>query len=138
MAEKDTMFQVEIVTPDREFYRGEASMLEFNTVCGQIGIYKRHIPLTTVVAPGAVIIHEEEGEKIAALHSGFAQILPDRVRILAEIAEWPEEIDVLRATRAKERAEEILTSKDVDMNLKRAEFALHKALTRIDVKEMNR
>lgn len=136
MADNEKMFQVKIITPDRIFYTGEAEMIEFTTSSGQIGVYKKHIPLTTVLAPGAVIIHEAEGEKIAAVHAGFAEILPEQVTLLAEIAEWAEEIDVSRAEAARQRAEERLQAKAADLDLARAEFALRKALTRINVKDM--
>lgn len=52
----DNLFQVEIITPDRIFYRGQASMIEFTTTEGEIGVFKDHIPLTTVLAPGIVTI----------------------------------------------------------------------------------
>lgn len=136
MADNDKMFQVKIITPDRIFYTGEAEMVEFNTTSGAIGVYKNHIPVTTVLSPGAVIIHEPEGEKIAAVHAGFAEILSDQVTFLAEIAEWPEEIDVNRANEAKKRAEDRLAAKTADTDIARAEFALRKALVRIDVKGM--
>ena len=136
MADNEKMFQVQVITPDRVFYAGEAEMIEFTTNSGQIGVYKNHIPLTTVLAPGAVIIHEAEGEKIAAVHAGFAEILPEQVTLLAEIAEWSEEIDISRAEAAKKRAEEPLRAKPADIDLARAEFALRKALTRIGVKDM--
>lgn len=136
MADNDKMFQVKIITPDRIFYTGEVEMIEFMTSSGQVGVYKNHIPLTTVLAPGAVMLHEAEGEKVAAVHAGFAEILPDKVTLLAEIAEWPEEIDTSRAEAAKKRAEERIQAKTSDVDLARAEFALRKALTRIDVKDM--
>ena len=136
MAENEKMFQVKIITPDRVFYTGEAEMIEFTTSSGQIGVYKNHIPLTTVLSPGAVIIHEADGEKTAAVHAGFAEILPEQVTLLAEIAEWAAEIDTARAEAAKKRAEERLQAKTEDIDVARAEFALRKALTRIDVKDM--
>ncbi len=136
MAENEKMFQVKIITPDRVFYTGEAEMIEFNTSSGQIGVYKKHIPLTTVLEPGAVIIHEDGGEKVAAVHAGFAEVLPEQVTLLAETAEWAEEIDVKRAEAAKKRAEERLQAKAADVDLARAEFALRRALTRIHVKDM--
>lgn len=131
----DNMFKVEIITPDRVFYTGDADMIEFNTVQGQIGVYRNHIPLTTVLDPGLVTIHEGDVRKVAAVHAGFAEILNDRVTLLAEVAEWPEEIDVARAEAAKERAEQRLTNKSAELDIKRAEFALHKALTRISAAE---
>ena len=129
------IFKVEIITPDRIFYEGEAEFLEFTTTAGDIGVYAKHIPMTTVLAPGAVIIHKDDDEVVAAVHSGFAEILGDKVTLLAEIAEWPEEIDVSRAEAAKARAEEHIANKTMDTDLKRAEFALRRALTRIDLAE---
>lgn len=134
MADDSRIFQVEIITPDRVFHVGEATMIEFNTAAGEIGVYKKHIPLTTVLAPGIVTIHRDGEENIvAAVHSGFAEILPDKVTLLAEIAEWPEEIDKNRAEAARQRAEERLANKTEATDLRRAEFALRKALVRIDV-----
>ena len=107
----DRIFSVEIITPDRIFYKGEAEMIEFTTVNGEIGVYKNHIPLTTVLAPGIVTITGPEGKKEAAVHSGFAEILQDKVTFLAEIAEWPDEIDFSRAEEARSRAERRLCCK---------------------------
>ncbi len=134
MADEGRSFQVEIITPDRIFHTGTATMIEFNTAAGEIGVYKSHIPLTTVLAPGIVTIHGDGAEDVrAAVHSGFAEILPDKVTLLAEIAEWPDEIDKSRAEAAKARAEERLATKAETTDIKRAEFALRKALVRIDI-----
>ena len=126
-------FQLRIITPDRVFYEGEVDMVEFNTTEGQVGILPGHIPLTVIVKSGILNISEAEGEKEAALHSGFAEILPDKITILAEIVEWPEEIDENRAEAAMERAKERLLQKDSNTDLVRAEIALQKAITRIQV-----
>jgi F-type H+-transporting ATPase subunit epsilon len=134
MADEGKNFKIEIITPDRVFYTGEGDMIEFNTAAGQLGVYKKHIPLTTVLAPGVVTIHKSgEDDVIAAVHSGFAEILPDKVTLLAEIAEWPDEIDRGRAEAARKRAEERLAQKTEDTDIKRAEFALRKALVRMDI-----
>ncbi len=134
MADDSRIFKVEIITPDRIFHTGEATMIEFNTAAGEIGVYKKHIPLTTVLAPGIVTIHNDgEDNIIAAVHSGFAEILPDKVTLLAEIAEWPDEIDKNRAEAARQRAEERLANKTEAIDVKRAEFALRKALVRLDI-----
>lgn len=127
------IFKVQIITPDRIFYEGEAEFLEFTTAAGEIGVYAKHIPMTTVLAPGAVIIHKGDEETVAAVHAGFAEILGDQVTLMAEIAEWPDEIDVNRAEAARDRAEERITNKTGDIDVRRAEFALRKALIRIDV-----
>ncbi|MBO5245684.1 MAG: ATP synthase F1 subunit epsilon [Eubacterium sp.] len=134
MADENKNFQVEIITPDRIFYSGEATMIEFTSVEGDMGVYKDHIPLTTVLAPGIVTITEAQGQKKAAVHSGFAQILGDKVTLLAEIAEWPDEIDWDRAEQAKRRAEERLQAKAENLDIVRAELALRRALVRISLK----
>ena len=128
MAEK---FNLRIVTPDREFFNEEAEMVEFNTTEGQIGVYKGHVPLTVIVKPGILSITQGDGKKNAALHAGFVQILPDEVTILAEIIEWPEEIDEERALAAKERAENRLRSGE-NIDVVRAEAALMRSIARIN------
>ena len=130
----DNTFKVSIITPERTFYEGEATMIEFNTVEGEIGVYPKHIPLTTVIAPGICTISEAEGQKKAAVHAGLAEILPDKVTLLAEIAEWPDEIDVERARKAEDRARERIANKTENIDLLRAEIALKKALVRQDIK----
>ena len=126
-------FDLKIITPDRVFYEGEASMVEFNTTEGEIGVYKEHVPLTVIVAPGIMTITEEEGQKIAALHAGFVEILQEKVTIMAEIIEWPDEIDLSRAEEARDRAEQRLAEKSPDLDVKRAEIALRRAMARIDI-----
>lgn len=132
MAENN-LFTLKIITPDRIFYENQVSMVEFNTTEGEIGVYKRHVPTTVIISPGIVTITEENGTKEAALHAGFAEILQDEVVIMAEIIEWPEEIDVSRAEAARARAEERLSSKTPETDILRAETALQRALARINV-----
>ena len=102
MAEEKT-FLIKIITPERVFYEGTAIMAEFNTSEGEIGVYAGHIPLTVILKPGVLTLTEESGKKKAALHTGFAEILPDQISILAEAAEWPGEIDIKRAEAAQKR-----------------------------------
>ena len=129
------MFTVEIITPDRIFYTGEVDFLEFTTVAGEIGVYKKHVPTTTVLAPGVVTLHEEGETKKAAVHGGFAEILPDKVTLLAEAAEWPEEVDANRAKSAMDRAKERLERKEAGTDIMRAELALKRAMARIKITE---
>lgn len=129
----DNLFELEIITPDRVFYTGQAKMLELNTINGQVGIYKHHVPLTTILEPGIVTITEADGIKKAAIHAGFMEILGEKITVLAEVAEWPDEIDRHRAEEAKIRAERRLSTNDANMNLTRAEMALHKALVRLEL-----
>ena len=108
-------------------------MVEFNTTEGEIGIYKHHIPMTVIIKPGILTITEENDEtREAALHAGFVEILPDKVTIMAEIIEWPQEIDLDRAEAEKERAEERLLHKTNETDVARAETALQRAIARIE------
>lgn len=127
------MFRLKIITPDRIFYEGEVSMVEMNTTDGEIGVYSQHVPTTFILVPGVLTIHEDGEDKYAALHAGFAEVLHEQVTVLAEVAEWPDEIDVERAERAKARAEERIRSYVDGINQMRAEAALRRALTRIEV-----
>lgn len=133
MSEEKKGYRLRIVTPERVFYEGEVEMVEFNTSEGQIGVLPGHIPLTVIVKPGILVITEKDATKEAALHAGFAEILPDQLTILAEIIEWPEEIDEGRAEAALQRAQERLANRDIQTDLARAETALQRALARIEV-----
>ena len=138
MASENSM-KVKIIAPDRLFYEGDAEMVEMTTTEGQIGVYKGHIPLTAVIAPGVVRIYESESVvKSAALHAGFVEILQDSVTVLAEVVEWPNEIDMNRANEAKIRAERRIAEKATETNLARAELALKRAVARIDSVEEDR
>jgi len=127
-------FKLNIVEPDGVFYEGEIDMLEFNTTEGEIGVLPGHIPMTVIIKPGIMTIYETgKEEKRAAIHAGFAEILPDQVTILAEIAEWPEEIDVARAEAAMERAQARIQEKASETDMMRAETALLRAMARINL-----
>jgi F-type H+-transporting ATPase subunit epsilon len=133
MAEKQ--FKLEVISPDRTFYRGAATMIEYRTTEGEVGVYAGHIPMTQIIAPGVLTITEADGtKKEAALMSGFVEILPEKISILAETVEWPEEIDKKRAQEAKERAEQRLKSGDKSLDVIRAELALKRALIRLSFK----
>lgn len=94
-------------------------------------MYPQHIPLTAVLVPCVLTIHQNDGIKKAAVHGGIVEVLKDKVTILAEIAEWPDEIDVNRANEAKIRAERRLASKDSNLDVSRAEMALKRSLARL-------
>lgn len=126
----DKTMEVRIIAPDRTFYEGTVSFIEFNTTEGIIGVYPKHIPMTVVIAPGVLKIVEDGGtEKEAALHSGFAEILGDKITILAECVEWPDEIDTNRAKEARVRAERRI--KDSTQDMDRAELALKRSVVRL-------
>lgn len=129
----ETKLNLRVITPNRVFYDDAVDMVEFNTTEGEIGILPGHIPLTVIIKPGILRIHESQREKEAALHAGFAEILSGQVTILAEIIEWPEEIDVERAEAAMQRAKERLQTHTPETDMARAETALQRAVARIQV-----
>ncbi len=131
--EDNKLFNLKVVTPDRIFYDGMVEMVELKTTEGDIGILKGHIPLTAVVAPGALIIKEASDTKEAALIDGIVRILGDSVTVLAQSCEWPDEIDVNRANEAKIRAERRLSGQEGEVNFQRAELALKRSITRLEV-----
>ena len=129
------VFRLQIITPEENFYEGEASMVELTTTEGDIGIYKGHIPLTAIVSPGILRIHEAGQVREAALMSGFIQVMPEEITIMAEVVEWPEEIDVKRAEEARIRAERRLKSHSAEVDVTRAELALKRAMVRLEVRK---
>lgn len=132
MSEK--LFELEIISPDRQFYNGEVYFVEMTTSEGDIGVYKDHIPLTCILVPGMVKIYEDGSDtpKKAIVHAGFVEILQDKVTIMAEVAEWPEEIDLNRAEEARIRAERRINEAGEGVNIERAEAALRRSLARIE------
>ncbi|MFA9377767.1 MAG: ATP synthase F1 subunit epsilon [Lachnotalea sp.] len=129
----DRLFKLRIISPDRVFYEGDVTMVELKTSEGEIGVYKDHIPLTTILVPGVIKITEPEGVKRAALYAGFIEILQDGITVLAEVAEWPDEIDLNRAKEAKIRAERRISDAQNDTDEMRAEMALRRSLTRLEL-----
>jgi F-type H+-transporting ATPase subunit epsilon len=128
MADK---FELIVNTPDRQFYKDEVSMVELVTSEGEIGVYAEHIPLTAVIVPGVMKIHNDGQVKKAAVHGGIIEILKDKVTVLAEVAEWPEEIDVNRANEAMIRAERRIKSGEANIDMVRAEAALKRSMARL-------
>src|SRR5215831_4758417 len=130
MAER---FQLEIVTPERKVVDTAAEEVEIPGKNGYLGVLPGHAPLITELAVGEITFRENSTEQRLAVAWGFAEVLPDKVTILAETAERPSEIDVERARKAKERAEQRLTSGDTSVDVERALDALRRAETRLDV-----
>ncbi|NLJ87884.1 MAG: F0F1 ATP synthase subunit epsilon [Epulopiscium sp.] len=133
MANKKTLLK--IITPEKNFFDEEVDMAIFRTIEGDMGVLPGHTPLTTILSIGIIKIKQGEQEKKATLIGGFAEIQPDRITILADAAEWPDEIDKERAEAAKRRAEERLAIKTADINIARAEAALKRALVRLELSQ---
>ena len=126
-------FQLEIVTPEKKVVETAAEEVQIPGKNGYLGVLPGHAPLITELSVGEIKFRENSTEQRLAVAWGFAEVLPDKVTILAETAERPAEINVDRARKAKERAEQRLTSGDTSVDVDRALDALHRAETRLDV-----
>jgi F-type H+-transporting ATPase subunit epsilon len=131
--------QVEVITPERVVVSRDGHMVSARALDGEIGILPRHIPIVTVLAPGVVTIKGEGGNTRIAVGGGFLEVSPDsKVTILAETAELAYEIDVDRARRARERARKRLAERDkTEIDVRRSEIALRKALARLEAADIN-
>ena len=126
-------FKLEIVTPEKKVVDTAAEEVQIPGKNGYLGVLPGHAPLITELAVGQITYCENSQESRLAVAWGFAEVLPDKVTILAETAERPSEIDVERARKSKERAEQRLTSGDINVDVERALDALHRADARLDV-----
>ncbi|OEH85442.1 F0F1 ATP synthase subunit epsilon [Desulfuribacillus stibiiarsenatis] len=126
-------YLLEIVTPERKVFSEQVEMLIAKANTGEIGIMAGHTPLVTSLAIGPLRVKKEGLEHLVSVMTGFMEVTPDKVVILAEAAELAEEVDIDRAMRAKERAEQRLREKGDKVDFKRAELALQRAVTRMKV-----
>jgi F-type H+-transporting ATPase subunit epsilon len=126
-------FQLEIVTPEKMVVRDVAEEMQIPGKNGYLGVLPGHAPLITELAVGEISYRNGNETHYLAVAWGFAEVLPERVVILAETAERPEEIDVKRAQESKQRAEEHLKSGSTETDFTRAEDALQRAETRLQV-----
>jgi F-type H+-transporting ATPase subunit epsilon len=126
-------FQLEIVTPSRLLVKDTAEEAQIPGLSGYLGILPGHAPLLTELAVGAITYKASGATHTLSVAWGFAEVLPDKVTILAEAAERPQEIDVERAQKAKDRAEQLLKGNDPQLDYTRTQDALRRAETRLDV-----
>ena len=135
MADNREIFEIEIISPDEVFYSGSVAFVEFTAVTGEMGVYRNHIPLTTILEPCVMALHSGEDIKKCAILGGFVEIQKEKITVMAEDAQWPDEIDLDRAKAAAKRAEDRIANKASGTDVKRAEVALKKALARMNTAE---
>jgi F-type H+-transporting ATPase subunit epsilon len=128
-------FQLEIVTPEKMVVRDAAEEMQIPGKKGYLGILPGHAPLITELAVGEISYRSNNYTHHLAVAWGFAEVLPDKVTVLAETCERGEDINVQRAQQAKQRAEERLKSSNPDTDFERAAVALQRAQTRLEVAE---
>jgi F-type H+-transporting ATPase subunit epsilon len=124
---------LEIVTPEKRLVGQDVDEVILPGRLGYLGVLPGHAPLLTELDIGQLMFRRGNVRHSLSMAWGFAEVLPDRVSVLAEIAERGEEIDRERANRARDRARERLRGPSADIDFKRAQVALQKAITRIQV-----
>lgn len=127
--------EVSVVTPNGPVYESDVEMVITKAQSGELGILPGHIPMVAPLAIGVVRMKKNGKEQdLIAVSGGFLEVRPDKVTILAQAAEKAEDIDVERALRAKERAEQRMKEQKVeDIDFRRAELALQRAVNRLTV-----
>jgi F-type H+-transporting ATPase subunit epsilon len=125
--------QLEIVSADRSLVNEQVDEVQIPGADGYLGVLPGHTPLLTTLHVGQLWYRQGQEKHFLAIAFGFAEIQPDRVTILAQVAERADEIDVQRAEAAKKRAEDRLGKPTHDMDFERARIALMKALVRLQV-----
>ena len=128
-----THLQLQIVAADRSLVNEQVDEVQVPGADGYLGILPGHTPLLTTLQVGQLWYRQGAEKHYLAIAFGFAEVQPDHVTILAQIAERADEIDVARAEAAKRRAEERLSRLVPDMDFERARIALLKALVRLQV-----
>lgn len=125
--------RLEIVTPERLLFSGEVDSVLLPGAEGELGILPRHAPLMTALTIGELVARRGQEELLFAIHGGFAQVLPDRVIVLADVGERAEEVDAQRAERARREAEELLKKEPPPETRAEALMALRKAQLRLKI-----
>jgi F-type H+-transporting ATPase subunit epsilon len=129
-----TKLLLEVVTPDRSLVREQVDEVQLPGSQGYFGVLPGHTPLLATLQVGELWYRIGQEKRYLAIAFGFVEVLPDRVTVLAQIAERPDEIDVGRAEAARKRAEERLAGPPrSDMDLERVRIALMKSLIRLQV-----
>jgi len=128
-----TKLTLEIVTPEKALVRAEVDEVQLPGAEGYFGVLPGHTPLLASLAVGEMWYRKGQEKVYLSLAFGFCEVLPDRVTILATLAERADEIDVARAEEAKKRAEERLAAAARDVDYDRARLALQKSLARLQV-----
>jgi len=130
----DKNFHLHIYTPRRIFFDGKVQMVVVNTKEGKIGVMADHLPMTVAIDTGIAKIQQDDKERELVLTEGFMTVNKNEVVILADSAEWPEELDLQRCKDALERADARLNDKETSsVELTRSERAVKRAKARIDI-----
>ncbi len=124
---------LEFVTPERAIVQDQVDEVEIPGQEGYLGVLPGHAPLLTALKPGEMWFRKGGEKHYAFVAGGFAEIVGDRVSILAHVAERAEDIDLERAEAAKRRAEDQLARPTADIDFETARIALIRAISRLEI-----
>jgi len=130
--------KLDVVTAERVVFSDDVDVVIAPGVEGQLGILPHHAPLMTMLKPGELLVEKSGEEFSLVITSGFLEVRPNRVIVLADAAERVEEIDLARAEEARRRARELLKERIPEVEAVRAQAALLRALARIEVVQRRR
>lgn len=132
------LMSVDIVTPEKKIFEGKIKSLEAPGIDGEFGVLPEHAPFATVLAPGVVELVNEDGKKeLMAVSGGYVEVTRDKIILLVETAERPDEVDLETLKRRKEEKEKMLKAKDKeDVDYDMIQIALIKEMSRLKAAEM--
>ena len=134
-----TKYTLEIITPERIFFKGEVQSVIIPTTDGYMSIQNMHEPMVAAIEVGDMKLHMPDGEwKECSTTAGFVEVRPDETIIFSQAVEWPDEIDMRRAQEARERAEERMRQKKSHQEYMQNQIALARAMVRLRVGRRNR
>jgi F-type H+-transporting ATPase subunit epsilon len=128
---------LEIITPERQFFKGEVESVIIPTPDGQMSIQRMHEPMVAALSIGEMKLCIEGEWSVCTASEGFVEVRPDETVIFSQAVEWPDEIDIKRAQEARERAEERMRQRQSREEYMRSQISLARAMVRLRVGRKN-
>ena len=128
-----TPYKIKIITPEKTFYDGQTEQIIARTSSGNVGIMAGHSPYVANILSSPFKIKIDGEFRVAAISGGLLKVSPDEVTVLTNAIEWSDEIDVVRAEKAKEKADRKLKEQLSSKEFEKAERELKRALNRLDI-----
>lgn len=129
-------FKLEILTPEKTFFEGEAEAVIVDTIVGRVEVMARHITYASAIVPCTLRIKSGGTDKRAFVSAGLLEFKDNKAFVLVDSAEWPGDIDVKRAEESKARAEARIAAKDKDIDIGRARRSLMRAVARLKTRDV--
>ncbi len=126
---------LEVAVPERLLIREAVQQVQIPAFGGYLGVLPGHAPLMSKLGTGVLSFQDGSATRYMSLNGGVVEVLPDHVRVLADTAEWAEEIDIQRAEKARSRANDLLRSHSMEIDVERAQRAVERAQARLEASE---